>query len=120
MFHQSAKNDVANLGGLAAVRENGILYFIFSGVAGPFFFNDTATTEIYTLSLHDAFRSRGSVSNGALTQTSNIYRQESRGSIARLGTLAVYNGGTAWTDYNVTLSLQSQDDDVVGPCRPSI
>src|SRR6266576_6453886 len=23
-----------------------------------FFFNDTATTEIYTLSLHDAFRSR--------------------------------------------------------------
>src|SRR3712207_8259826 len=24
-----------------------------------FFFNDTATTEIYTLSLHDAFRSRG-------------------------------------------------------------
>src|SRR5947208_14108184 len=27
------------------------LYFFF------FFFNDTATTEIYTLSLHDAFRS---------------------------------------------------------------
>src|SRR5688572_32569739 len=24
-----------------------------------FFFNDTATTEIYTLSLHDLFRSRG-------------------------------------------------------------
>ena len=23
-----------------------------------FFFNDTATTEIYTLSLHDAFRSK--------------------------------------------------------------
>ena len=24
------------------------------GVGGGFFFNDTATTEIYTLSLHDA------------------------------------------------------------------
>src|SRR5437870_8988477 len=33
-----------------------------------FFFNDTATTEIYTLSLHDAFRSRGSVlGDGAQT-----------------------------------------------------
>src|SRR5215204_5779412 len=30
-----------------------ILIYIFF-----FFFNDTATTEIYTLSLHDAFRSR--------------------------------------------------------------
>src|SRR5690349_24655037 len=29
-----------------------------------FFFNDTATTEIYTLSLHDAFRSPGAT-NGA-------------------------------------------------------
>ena len=28
-------DDVNNLGGLAAVRENGILYFIFSGAAGP-------------------------------------------------------------------------------------
>src|SRR5467141_4675599 len=30
-----------------------IFFFFFF-----FFFNDTATTEIYTLSLHDAFRSR--------------------------------------------------------------
>ena len=28
-----------------------------------FFFNDTATTEIYTLSLHDALRSPGSISS---------------------------------------------------------
>src|SRR5476649_2255514 len=26
----------------------------FAAIAGSFFFNDTATTEIYTLSLHDA------------------------------------------------------------------
>src|SRR5258708_39344054 len=29
-----------------------------------FFFNDTATTEIYTLSLHDAFRSQGGGGGG--------------------------------------------------------
>ena len=29
------------------------------GGGGRFFFNDTATTEIYTLSLHDALRSEG-------------------------------------------------------------
>src|SRR6266545_514637 len=28
--------------------------FVTNGVVGTFFFNDTATTEIYTLSLHDA------------------------------------------------------------------
>src|SRR6266480_2932482 len=32
--------------------------FIFNVIFFFFFFNDTATTEIYTLSLHDAFRSR--------------------------------------------------------------
>src|SRR5437588_3512356 len=35
-----------------------------------FFFNDTATTEIYTLSLHDAFRSR----NGRSFPTSCSWR----------------------------------------------
>src|SRR5215204_6839565 len=33
-----------------------MLLFIF--ISFFFFFNDTATTEIYTLSLHDLFRSR--------------------------------------------------------------
>src|SRR6266536_6371176 len=33
--------------------------FTFIFLLGFFFFNDTATTEIYTLSLHDAFRSCG-------------------------------------------------------------
>src|SRR5437660_6532125 len=35
-----------------------LYFFIF------FFFNDTATTEIYTLSLHDAFRSVDDVALG--------------------------------------------------------
>src|SRR5436190_19855546 len=36
----------------AIVRLNAI--FVFSFITAFFFFNDTATTEIYTLSLHDA------------------------------------------------------------------
>src|SRR2546425_3483552 len=40
-----------------------MLYLLFFACAAPcltvfFFFNDTATTEIYTLSLHTLFRSR--------------------------------------------------------------
>src|SRR5215467_16298241 len=35
------------------------VFFIFF-----FFFNDTATTEIYTLSLHDALPSRAAVASG--------------------------------------------------------
>ena len=34
-------------------------FFCFVGFLFFFFFNDTATTEIYTLSLHDALRSIG-------------------------------------------------------------
>src|SRR3712207_8597133 len=30
------------------------MYFLFTDIVIIFFFNDTATTEIYTLSLHDA------------------------------------------------------------------
>src|SRR2546430_4839667 len=40
---------------------NTIVGFVILGLPTTFFFfffNDTATTEIYTLSLHDAFRSR--------------------------------------------------------------
>ena len=33
------------------MRDKGVCYFFFFLI---FFFNDTATTEIYTLSLHDA------------------------------------------------------------------
>src|SRR6266540_4974495 len=36
-----------------------------SFLAGYFFFNDTATTEIYTLSLHDALPITASMSTGA-------------------------------------------------------
>ena len=58
--------------------------------------------------------SRWSVSDGMLTQTSNIYRWQWREGIARLGTLIVCREGTAWTDYDVALSLRSQDDGDLG------
>src|SRR3989337_590752 len=67
-------------GRLIERAEQGVDYFtIHAGVLFCFFFNDTATTEIYTLSLHDALpissasrapssrrrRSRGSTGAGA-------------------------------------------------------
>ena len=44
--------------------ERGVLYCeasVIAGCFGFFFFNDTATTEIYTLSLHDALPISNSV-----------------------------------------------------------
>ena len=40
-------------GNMASMWRTGLVLFFFF-VFGFFFFNDTATTEIYTLSLHDA------------------------------------------------------------------
>src|SRR2546427_4163440 len=40
-----------------------------------FFFNDTATTEIYTLSLHDALRSRSPAAMRATSRTSGVSRR---------------------------------------------
>src|SRR3712207_7422433 len=56
-----------------------------------FFFNDTATTEIYTLSLHELFRSRGTSSAwrvGGCLLTGNLPRRPSRLTLlSRLGSL---------------------------------
>src|SRR2546428_355026 len=58
-------NTVATLASLSITKVAGVTtvtagdgiictYTITVSIAVPFFFNDTATTEIYTLSLHDA------------------------------------------------------------------
>src|SRR3712207_8941279 len=44
-----------------------------------FFFNDTATTEIYTLSLHDVFRSRGTPRPGPTAGAAPSGRRPARG-----------------------------------------
>src|SRR2546426_966401 len=40
--------------GALTVVSPGVLVLLRGEMSPPFFFNDTATTEIYTLSLHDA------------------------------------------------------------------
>src|SRR3712207_8533604 len=43
-----------------------------------FFFNDTATTEIYTLSLHDALRSLDQVPDRLLARAGRLVRKRDR------------------------------------------
>ena len=38
----------------AVTKRLAVVVWVEGGAVGIFFFNDTATTEIYTLSLHDA------------------------------------------------------------------
>src|SRR2546430_14007192 len=70
-------------------------------LASPFFFfNDTATTEIYTLSLHDALPiSTGQFQNRRMFATQAEYRLEWR---KRLGFVAfggVGGIGRTWSDF---------------------
>src|SRR5438874_10009089 len=62
------------------------MYFLF------FFFNDTATTEIYTLSLHDALPIYDSFDLKAQTATGTVdnqaaafFKPDSHGTVGRLG-----------------------------------
>src|SRR3712207_8828771 len=50
-----------------------------------FFFNDTATTEIYTLSLHDALPIWGSRADGAGTVHGQVGASDRRGAGNRAG-----------------------------------
>ncbi len=58
--------------------------------------------------------SRWSGSGGELIQGSNICSLERPGGLARLGTFALYEGGDGWTDYRLTLTLRSEDNDDLG------
>jgi len=59
--------------------------------------------------------SNWSVRSGVLTQFSNIYgAPNSAANLSKLGTYLAYDGGGAWTDYTVDLTMQSNDDDVIG------
>src|SRR5438477_4907844 len=49
-----------------------------------FFFNDTATTEIYTLSLHDALPISRSSSSTTMTNLPALKSQTASGTVARL------------------------------------
>ncbi len=77
------------------------------------FHEDFSDTDLSDWMIVDQGRwggpSRWSVVGGALTESSGVRRLEWPWSVARLGTLAVYREGLAWTDYSVSLSLRSQD-----------
>src|SRR6202162_1617532 len=67
-----------------------------------FFFNDTATTEIYTLSLHDAFRSR------VVIYTDSVYREVD----------GVVYGELAFTLFQIALASKMERVTLVGRLDP--
>ena len=59
--------------------------------------------------------SNWSAATGTLRQSSNIFAHPTdRASLPKLGTYAWYPAGLSWTDYGVTLTMRSQDDDALG------
>src|SRR2546430_10337516 len=61
-----------------------MVMFVLQLPSSFFFFNDTATTEIYTLSLHDALPiSRGADGRAALRRRSGAGRQRERDRVAQ-------------------------------------
>src|SRR3712207_7190169 len=69
-----------------------------------FFFNDTATTEIYTLSLHDALPISGGEDEGAHPQ-----RHVQRGREAELDGRTVERAVERGEDFPVAVGQQRQD-----------
>src|SRR3712207_9472328 len=65
-----------------------ILFFVF-------FFNDTATTEIYTLSLHDALPISGHVGSGPAVAGGPLVRRRRRAAVRDEALPAVHPPGTA-------------------------
>ena len=56
-----------------------------------------------------------SASSGVMVQSSNIYSfPTDAASLPKLGTYAQYDAGVLWTDYRVSLTLRSTDDDALG------
>jgi fibronectin type 3 domain-containing protein len=54
-----------------------------------------------------------SASTGALIQSSNIYSSTTN-PLARPGTYVYYDAGSTWTDYQISLTLRSNDNDALG------
>ena len=72
------------------------------GVKGFFFFNDTATTEIYTLSLHDALP----ISHFLLRQRTAFYTAHSSLRQRPLFLLTISRCGSAPAFYTAYFSLR--------------
>src|SRR5260370_36094313 len=98
-----------------SATESSICYVVLSSTSSPvFFFNDTATTEIYTLSLHDAlpiylFLQSGGVINNLAGATWSIVNGNGNG--------IIFNGGTASTFNNAGTLQRSEERRVGKECR---
>jgi len=59
--------------------------------------------------------SNWSAATGIMVQASNIYLSPTTASdIKKLGTYAYYTAGTSWTDYQLSMTIRSTDDDDIG------
>ncbi|MEN6307611.1 MAG: right-handed parallel beta-helix repeat-containing protein, partial [Anaerohalosphaeraceae bacterium] len=57
-----------------------------------------------------------SAATGVMVQSSNIHSTPNTGSgsLPMLGTYALWQAGTSWTDYQITLTMKSADNDAMG------
>jgi len=55
-----------------------------------------------------------SASTGVMVQSSNVYTFPTGTEIPKLGTYAFWEGGTDWSDYQTTVTIESGDDDAIG------
>src|SRR5574337_975954 len=94
------------------------MIFCLSSFLFFFFFNDTATTEIYTLSLHDALPICGwsgpcTVSGNqctvSMTTSTTVAASFSLDTPPPTGTIAINNGAAATSTASVTLNLTCSD-----------
>jgi hypothetical protein len=54
-----------------------------------------------------------SASSGVMIQSSNVHTPTFDG-VARLGTYAYWQAGTGWTDYSASVTIKSNDNDIIG------
>ena len=55
-----------------------------------------------------------SAATGEMVQSSNIFGRDTFMVVRAPGTYAFFNDGNLWTDYRVTLTIRSDDDDAIG------
>src|SRR2546430_16793843 len=92
-----------------------LVFFFFIMIRRPFFFNDTATTEIFTLSLHDSLPISRDVLNRFPRRSAwsfGFYRSGSCSSLAELGSFSLSARSAArWArSEEHTSELQSQSN----------
>src|SRR5256885_15004692 len=85
-----------------------ILFFLFipllSSIFSFFFFNDTATTEIYTLSLHDALPIWAPRTGAAPGRRASAHRGPGRAARPRLGTTPTDRKSTRLNSSHLVIS----------------